>query len=90
MDIISEPAFTEETVIDWEFSFSGGEPLNITLRAGDTFDQATGMIKLVAPREGIIRVYEHLVTWCSSHIRVIRTPVTGPPISATQSLGPKT
>lgn len=88
MDIISEPAFTEETVTDWEFNFVGGEPLNITLRTGDSFDRAdtaTGVLvlHLVEPRKGDIQVHYRNVTWISTHTRVIRTPIAGPPTSAT-------
>lgn len=75
MDVISEPGFTEETVTDLGFMFSGCPPLELTLREGDTYDPIEGVITLHNPPE-TIRLFTGHLCWGSQRTRVIRTPIT--------------
>ena len=76
MDIISEQTYTEETVTDYEFAFSGGEPLLLTLKEGDSY--INGLVTMANPA-GTIHILPQLMLWMSKRTRVIKRAKTLPP-----------
>ncbi len=85
MDIVSEPAFTEETVYDYDVWLPSGTTLSFTVRFEDEFtvdDEGTDLerVHIVSknPSEEIVIWARHIA--CSSlRKRVIRKPVTAGP-----------
>lgn len=84
MEIKSDP-FTEETVTDYNFTFTGGEPLGITLKERD-YVSATqdGWLNVaIHDAEGVpgrLAINLSRVLWMDIHKRVVRTPITKPPV----------
>ncbi len=82
MEIISEP-FTEETVTDYDFTFTGDEKLGITLKSQDyaSLDPQTGWlnVRMTSP-DGRIAVNLPRVLWMSEHKRVVKTPINTTPV----------
>lgn len=75
MDIISEPAFTEKTVIDLDIAFATGVwPL--TLGIDDTMFVSDGImtVQTMDPPK-TVRVNMSQVLWWTTSKRIVRTPV---------------
>lgn len=81
MEILSEPAYTEETVTDLDIGFSNGAVKQLTLRANDHLTKsAEATIVVFGGINGeMIGFNNRHVAWMSERRRVIRTPVKGAP-----------
>ncbi len=79
MELTSEPAVVEETVRDYEFAFSGGDPVQVTLREGDTITNNVDAITITyAPLPGrvagVLDLFKRNLLWVSERTRVIVKP----------------
>lgn len=75
MQLVSEPAFTEEQVIDLDFMFLSG-PHSLTLRKSDIMlDHPTHITVTTSnPPESFV-IYKSQLLWYSYRNRTVRTPV---------------
>jgi hypothetical protein len=82
MDIKSEATYTEETVTDLEFHFSGGEPEFFTLREGDTYvnnaDAVTITLAHPDRNGGTVDIFKRNLLWASERKRVVKRALPPP------------
>lgn len=76
MDLISEPAFTEEHVTDFDIVYKGGLTDMLTLRPNDTVvETETRIIITIAQPPEVIKVIVANVLSSRERPRIIRRPI---------------
>ena len=85
MDIVSPPAFREESVTDVDFGFVHGAIQSFTLydSKGDSIKDEDDFLILTLHDEGgeeVIRTYFHALAWVSIRHRTKQIPIDGPVI----------
>lgn len=81
MELLSEPAFTEETVTDIDIIYIGDGRESLTLHEGDTFtiSKADRTFTFVLGEETVVSNWDNVLTY-KRRKRVVRTPLKGAPI----------
>jgi hypothetical protein len=87
MEILSEPDYTEEEVIDVDINFIGGEPLRVTLKPaeGDLILDEKDYIRISVPRIGVTATAERRNITHSDIKRHIIRKLTKKPEPTTQA-----
>lgn len=75
MELITPPPVTEEVVTDLSLAFAAGAFKDITLHAGDIYEDHGDYLTIAFMDGEFLTVYKAALAWKSSRTRVIKTPV---------------